>query len=80
MDKYLYYSTCFLFGSRARDFETNWLKNGIDWRKNQNEDMEREQEAESMSTGRRQARQALVVGKKLQEHKKYQLLCRLNKT
>ena len=62
------------------EIETDWLKDGMDWEKKQNEDMDREQEAESMPTGRRQARQALVARKKVREHKKHQLLCRLNET
>ncbi len=57
--------------------ESDWLKDGIDWEREQNRDIERDQEAESMPTGGRQARQALIEGKRVRERKKYQLLSQL---
>ena len=56
------------------EVESDWLKDGIDWEREQNRDIERDQEAESMPTGRRRARQALIEGKKVREGKKHQLL------
>lgn len=62
------------------EIETDWLKDGMDWKKEQNEGIEREQEAKSMPIGGRRARQALGVGKRVQEHKKHQLFRRLDET
>ena len=53
------------------EIETNWLKDGMDWKKKQNKYIEREQKAENMPTGGRRARQALIAGKKVREYKKY---------
>ena len=53
------------------EIETNWLKDGMDWKKKQNKDIEREQKAENMPTGGRRARQTLIAGKKVREYKKY---------
>lgn len=52
----------------------------MDWEQEQNQDIEREQEAENMSVRGRRAQQALVMGKKVREHKKHQLLRRLHET
>lgn len=49
----------------------------MDWEKEQNRDIERDQEAESMPTGGRRARQALIEGKRVRERKKHQLLSQL---
>lgn len=80
----LWINTCIILHAfyldQELEIETNWLKDRIDWEKNQNEDIEREQEAENMPTGGRQARQALVARKKVRKHKKHQLLSRLNET
>lgn len=49
----------------------------MDWEREQNRDIERDQEAENMPTGRRRAQQALVKGKRVREQKKHQLLNQL---
>ena len=59
------------------EVESDWLKDGMDWEREQNRDIEREQEAEGMPTGERRARQALIEGKRVRERKKHQLLNQL---
>lgn len=55
------------------EIETNWLKNEIDWEKKQNRNIEKEQKAKNMPTGRKQIKQTLIIGKKVREHKKHLL-------
>ena len=57
--------------------ESDWLKDGIDWERKQNRDIERDQEAKNMPISKRRARQALVEGKRVCEQKKHQLLNQL---
>ncbi len=77
----LWINTCIILHAFCLDYEleieSDWLKDGIDWEREQNRDIERDQEAESMSTGGRRARQALIEGKRVRERKKHQLLSQL---
>lgn len=75
MDKHLYYPSRLLL--YELEVESDWLKDGMDWEREQNRDIERDQEAENMPTGRRRAQQALVKGKRVREQKKHQLLNQL---
>ena len=54
------------------------LKDGTDWEKYQNQDIERDQVAEHMPISGKRARQALVVRKRVRKHKKHQLFQILN--
>lgn len=75
----LWINTCIILHAFCLDheleIETNRLKDGMHWEKEQNKDIEREQEAENMPTGRR----SFDCGEKriVREHKKHQLLCGL---
>lgn len=60
------------------EIEEDQLKDGIDWEKDQNQDIERNQVAERIPVSGKRARQALVMGKRVCEHKKHQLLQILN--
>lgn len=74
----LWINTCIILHAfcvgHELEIETDWLKDGMDWEKEQNRDIEREQEAENMPTAGRRAQQALIAGKRVREHKKHQLL------
>lgn len=80
----LWINACIIFHAFCLDqeleIEADWLKDRIDWEKEQNRDIEREQEAESMPVCGRRARQALVIGKRVREQKKHQLLSILDET
>ena len=71
----LWIKTCIIFHAFCLDYELevelDWLKNGMNWEREQNKDIERDQEAENMPTGGRQARQALVERKRVYEQKKH---------
>ena len=80
----LWINTCIILHAFCLDqelkIEADWLKDGIDWEREQNRDIERKQEAESMPVGGWRARQALVIGKRVREQKKHQLLSILDET
>ncbi len=77
----LWINTCIIFHAFCLDYEleveSDWLKDGVDWEREQNKDIERDQEVEGMPTGGRQVRQVLVEGKRVRERKKHQLLNQL---
>lgn len=60
------------------EIEANWLKDGTNWEKDQNQDIERDQVVEHMLVGRKWIQQALVVEKRVYKYKKYQLFQILN--
>lgn len=47
------------------EIETDWLKDGMHWETKPNKNSKREQKAEDISTGRKQARQPLFEKKKV---------------
>ncbi len=66
----MYYPSRFLLRLRVGSRIRLAKKDGMDWEREQNRDIERDQEAEGMPTGGRRARQALAEGKRVRERKK----------
>lgn len=70
----IFYAFCLDYKSKV---ESDLLKDRIDWKKKQNRNIEKYQEAKNMPIGKRQTQHTLVKRKKVYKQKNHQLLNQL---